>query len=876
LKGVWERFLFVEKKFFMDGVTGAPVIVNVVFSIDLVRGLRESAGHDRIRETFPRNARMENCVDTLIDLVDSVLDDGAEGNFEKIARFMAGVFDAEGAIVWEIGPGIDLAASDSDGWLFALAAWSRAPMNLILGDLPLRDSKAGKVVARGEVEIVSDIWSDPEVDHDYRILHESHVGSLAAAPVDLPGNSKGVVCLYRDSARPPFTDEDKAPLRRYAVLAANLLKAIRDKINMGLVNDVKEIISKPSVSPGIKLLSPEEELDVVFHAVCDAVADAFHCMEVSVVVEDQLRQPGVYHVVASTWDRPFTKVEYRRDASDGMTGWCMAHNQSIRILDLANFERDKDSIQKVYPGLTWRDPLSLVQTVREDMGLVEGDELPPLTYMMAPIQSDGKVVGVIRCSVVRFEPGFCGPYFFSGRDEEYLQIIAGQLGQYWRSWKMRGEIHDENEVLNGLVEQISNLNALAASRLENAKFGVDVFPTALEMMARVLDDADALDIRFLDEEKRELYFDYTYGRIWSDVSNRGDVMGMRFPVDKDPPVCLGARVYQTKEPVVWSDEDQGDESVAVKRIFPDSKHIIVVPIRVGGDIVGVLDIHGMGEAPFPKIALPAADLMGRQLGLYYHLALTFENLQETQAELRKTTELQSMMFQDLAHQLRGPLVQAQRRTLRLFKYEDKLPAPVQKIRGLVRKATRVAGMIKTLSNLYSRENIRLSKSSALREGQLVRMLIEAADDNQIMTDPEMNIEFEVNRASFAAAKIDSKTILVDYDLIEQAVNALLDNAGKYSFENTKVLIYGGMLGKDHFHITVRNVGLKIGREEVPNCVARGWRGRKATLVTGEGSGIGLWLVHHIMRAHGGEVVIRPTNENNETDVSLVLPMRKAH
>ena len=46
---------------------------------------------------------------------------------------------------------------------------------------------------------------------------------------------------------------------------------------------------------------------------------------------------------------------------------------------------------------------------------------------------------------------------------------------------------------------------------------------------------------------------------------------------------------------------------------------------------------------------------------------------------------------------------------------------------------------------------------------------------------------------------------------------------------------------------------------------------KAKLVTGEGSGIGLWLLDHILRAHEGELEIVPTDEKGLTTVRLWLP-----
>lgn len=56
---------------------------------------------------------------------------------------------------------------------------------------------------------------------------------------------------------------------------------------------------------------------------------------------------------------------------------------------------------------------------------------------------------------------------------------------------------------------------------------------------------------------------------------------------------------------------------------------------------------------------------------------------------------------------------------------------------------------------------------------------------------------------------------------------------------------------------------------------RRWRSQDAVLTTGEGSGIGLWLVDHIMKAHRGHLVIIPTRPDNVTEVKLVFPLSES-
>jgi signal transduction histidine kinase len=151
------------------------------------------------------------------------------------------------------------------------------------------------------------------------------------------------------------------------------------------------------------------------------------------------------------------------------------------------------------------------------------------------------------------------------------------------------------------------------------------------------------------------------------------------------------------------------------------------------------------------------------------------------------------------------------------------------------------------------------------------MLVESATDNQLMIETSRNIRIVVDRKSFEV--LNSVIVLADIDLLEQAINNVLDNAAKYSYRDTSIRMSAGLTHGGRFHISVLNTGLKIGKADVKHCIERGWRSEMATLTTGEGSGIGLWIVNLIMQIHQGELIVSPTNAKNQTDVKLIMPLQ---
>jgi two-component system sensor histidine kinase BaeS len=117
------------------------------------------------------------------------------------------------------------------------------------------------------------------------------------------------------------------------------------------------------------------------------------------------------------------------------------------------------------------------------------------------------------------------------------------------------------------------------------------------------------------------------------------------------------------------------------------------------------------------------------------------------------------------------------------------------------------------------------------------------------------------------------TLSADSQLLLQALNNVVDNAGKYSYRNSTITVFGARLRQGGFFIGVTNKGIPISPHEVHLVKQRNWRGEAAKSFVGEGTGLGLWIVDHIMRAHGGELQVLPTRSGDGiTEVRLAFPL----
>ncbi len=120
--------------------------------------------------------------------------------------------------------------------------------------------------------------------------------------------------------------------------------------------------------------------------------------------------------------------------------------------------------------------------------------------------------------------------------------------------------------------------------------------------------------------------------------------------------------------------------------------------------------------------------------------------------------------------------------------------------------------------------------------------------------------------------VNIPTVYADKEAMSQAVHNILDNAAKFSDQEKKIDVEVKRKEKS-IEIAVRDRGIGIPESEQKKIFGKFYRGKQASTVSPTGTGLGLTLVKHIMRAHGGDVVIQ-SRPREGTCVSLILPINK--
>ena len=727
----------------------------------------------------------------------AALGPGSSRNLDTLLQYITKAMNAHGCIIWEMAPDPD----PEKGRLFTLASYFRTKIDSARYDLPVAGSITGQVILGEPYVIENDVSGCGQKAGDVLFLNECTC--ILSVRLVLQDGSLGALNLYRINDV-PFTREDAAIVQEMNHLIPTFYQAVLDRVGFELSKAIDKTLRDEEVAAKGLTLTLSQKM-AVLNEVCRKIAKSFcchevslflfDCKEISLYLQDRSREPVSFDLIASTLGSSLKKQIYKADESDGLTGWVLFNKKPVWIFDLAHYDRDRDWMSRLYPRLDWNDLKNAERLAYQLFETPMGMSLPPLCVVAQPIMIGDKVIGVIRCAFGQ------GSYFFSKRDQDLLALVAAGIGQSWGSWLSRREMQSENDRWTNLVEGIKTLNDLVQEKIEEKTPDEDlIYSEFLDVINKVIPQADLTSVRLVDPDKQALFYKVIRGSAWNQEK---DWERIRHKTTKISP-----KGTPTKSAAVKLIQDNLDsllisdmcQTPLTQENFPAIKRKIVVPIKDAKRTFGVFDIRSTGDELFPRNAETVAQLLGRQLGLYHRLMRTIGRLKLDRAQQIQTSA-------DIAHQLKGPIYLAKYHadllTVRTKSVSDSsLLRACQIVRGLCRKSKSVVDSLKTIEKLARGEQIQ-PKLSFLDYDTAIRMLIIASQEAEFMIDPRREIKFSVNRNSFLSLR--GRQIRVDQGLLEQAVTNIFDNAGKYSFPRSEVVITGGgAVGE--FLIYVRNRG----------------------------------------------------------------------
>lgn len=787
----------------------------------------------------------------VVALVQSALRNRDRSGTRSVLETVCTDYGAYAAILWDFVP-------EKEGmekrYLFSVADWFPYGKRWFRHDLPYSGSLTGDAI-RDDTPIVT-TSGDQRINNKTNLLERHSIETVACLPI---ANHGGCLNLYWKD-RIAFDGPGREEALSVAQLLPYLHHAGQTQLRFDLIDSVKNLLLAVEVLPDSE--DPLRLAKGVIQGVAEEIAKRLNCVEVSVFLEEPHQEPGAFVNMATTCPKFVYTDRYRTDDRGTLTSYVLRAKRPIHIYDLQHFHNDIARIHEQYPELRWNSKVEVIAPVMRgamDIPKDDPDPLPPFSYMAVPVLSGDRVLGAIRC---------CGakgsPHYFSANDVGALDVIAGQLAQFWVKYETGTRLQREMGVWRRYAHAIQALNRKAARALRRTVIDEKaILSICLEKLERVLPFADVLDVR-LHEEDKQLYFAATGGTLWKELpaARKADLLKITYPLDKENPKSAGARAFYNQEPYIVKDTATDPYYMA---IFEEVVCEVLAPIRLSNrraETYGVLSISTTSRLPLESYVADVAKMLGQQLALYVDLARSLQELRSTQIQLDQTIQVQNQAYEDLEHQIKTPLNTAYYSAAKDHKHWT--AQEHHALRGMISKARRVAIGLPTFVALAAHKKL-VCKTTRLSSDKAYKVFWEACEDHKRLY-PRRGLSYDIFRAGLD--DLSRVSVSVDEGLFQQAVGNLIDNAFKYSFRGQAVRVEARE-DRGVFMLSIKSRGLAVKKDEIPVLRERGRRGSAAEDCA-DGSGLGWWLVDHIMAAHGGTFDITETNAEGWTEATLAF------
>ena len=392
----------------------------------------------------------------------------------------------------------------------------------------------------------------------------------------------GVLDLYDPADRRRPTLDLVKSLEVFATHAAVAVENARQYEQLELATTALEAqldLRHAVVDVSAALLSTldERELFAQIAALLKEIVD-YDAMEIRLVDE---ATHELYCGYASDEDVE-QMVGWRAPLEAGVSGWVVSHNQAQLVNDMLS------------------DPRG---------ALVPGTEREPQASIMAPLNVGGAAIGVLALDRM-------GERTFAEHELESAELFANLAAIAIQNARHYEELETTSAQLEGqllLRHQLLDLSTTLLGTLDQTAVFREI-TTRLKTMV----DFDAMDIRLLDEETRELVCIYardTNAEVYEDF---------RMSVDKG----VGGWVVRNDQAQLVNDMAHDPRIAQVPGTeVGETQASVVVPLHVRGKVTGVLCLDRLGGKTFEEYELEPAMLFANLAAIAIQNARSYEAME---------------------------------------------------------------------------------------------------------------------------------------------------------------------------------------------------------------------------------------------------------
>jgi len=446
---------------------------------------------------------------------------------------------------------------------------------------PVDVGVSGWVLQHKQAQLVNDMLNDPRGALVPGTEWEPQASIIA--PLTLGDKAIGVLALDRLGER-IFDESELEPVRLFANIAAIAIHNARqyeeaEKASKQLAEQLA--LSHELLSASGAVLSSLEQTEVLEH-IADTLKQIvdYDTMDVRLIGTERRQLVALY---ARDEDDEQEIFDFAIPIDEGISGWVVRHNEAQLVNDMAHDPR------AVYIPGTQQDetqacilvPLSVGNEV---IGIMTMDRLRGRTFQEWELEP-ARLFANLAAIAIR-----------NARQFDELETTSGQL---------------ESQL--ALQHELMDLSAVLLSSLDQR----EVFSRVTTMLKDIV-EYDAMDIRMLDEETRELVCIYSRDKN-AEVNEQ-----FRLSIDEG----MAGWVVRHDEAQMVNDmahDPRGVHIPGTAEGVPQAS--IIVPLRVRGTVTGVLTLDRLSGRGFESTDLEPVKLFANLAAIAIQNARTYEEME---------------------------------------------------------------------------------------------------------------------------------------------------------------------------------------------------------------------------------------------------------
>jgi two-component system, OmpR family, sensor histidine kinase KdpD len=310
--------------------------------------------------------------------------------------------------------------------------------------------------------------------------------------------------------------------------------------------------------------------------------------------------------------------------------------------------------------------------------------------------------------------------------------------------------------------------------------------------------------------------------------------------------------YEGEEDVAYLQSKLRDVALTVSAWKDEEKGTLFMPISLGGECIGSVAIQ---EGTLSDPALHA---------LLNLIAITLENSRSREIAMRaqaarQSEEFKSTLLDGLAHEFKTPLTSIKAAATALLASTVSDVEHRHELLTIVdQEAERLSRLVTGATHLA---RVEAGKIQLDRQMHSVEALVAGAVDEM---EPRLD-----GRLVQIVIQPGLPDIEIDLQLMQLALRQLLDNAVKYSPQQSPIRV-SASTENGHLVIRVQNEGEALTRSEQLRIFDKFYRGTNVRNKVA-GTGMGLSIARDILVAHGGDLRLDKSAEQG-TQFVLSLPV----